>query len=169
MSSLYKEFPGILNEIQPKFQAQYDSLKNKLEKAMKETSQVLEAAEHLEQQTERYEVEKETIRKEYKDEMKTMRMEMETLQEENKSYLDMIIRHSKNKATASNAPTGRTESPKKTETRRPQSVSSNRSITIPVKTLTLKQLQDTIEEIYESKIKYDKQCIDSKLARETME
>lgn len=169
MSSLYKEFPDILNEIQPKFQTQYDLLKSSLEKAMTETSQVLEAAEHLELQTERFEDEKATIRKQYKDEMETMRMEMETLQEENKNYLEMIIRHSKNKATASNAPTGRTDIPKETETRRPQSVTANRSITIPVKTLTLKQLQDTIAEIYESKIKYDKQCIDSKLARETME
>ena len=49
--------------------------------------------------------------------METLRNEMETLQEENKSYLDMIIRHSKNKA-ASNAPTGRAEA-KETETRRP--------------------------------------------------
>ena len=48
MSSLYKEFPDILNEIQPKFQTQYDLLKSSLEKAMTETSQVLEAAEHLE-------------------------------------------------------------------------------------------------------------------------
>ena len=53
--------------------------------------------------------------------METMRMEMETLQEENKSYLDLIIKHSKNKAT-SNAPTGRSDSAKETETRRPASV-----------------------------------------------
>lgn len=34
--------------------------------------------------------------------------------------------------------------------------------------LTLKQLKDTIEEIYESKLKYDQKNFDGKLARETM-
>ena len=34
--------------------------------------------------------------------------------------------------------------------------------------LTLKQLKDTIEEIYESKLKYDQKNFDGKLPRETM-
>lgn len=38
-----------------------------------------------------------------------------------------------------------------------------------VRALTLKQLKDVIEEIYNSKTKYDKRCLESKLPRETME
>lgn len=38
-----------------------------------------------------------------------------------------------------------------------------------VRALTLKQLKDVVEEIYNSKTKYDKRCIESKLPRETME
>lgn len=37
------------------------------------------------------------------------------------------------------------------------------------KTLTLKQLKDFIEEIYESKLKFDQKAIENKLSRETME
>lgn len=37
------------------------------------------------------------------------------------------------------------------------------------RTLTLKQLKDTIQDMYSQKIKFDKKCEDSKMARETME
>lgn len=40
---------------------------------------------------------------------------------------------------------------------------------INVRVLTLKQLKDVIEEINESKLKYDKKCFELKMPRETME
>jgi len=38
-----------------------------------------------------------------------------------------------------------------------------------VRALTLKQMKDVIEEIYNSKAKYDQRCLEAKLPRETME
>lgn len=40
---------------------------------------------------------------------------------------------------------------------------------IQQRTLTLKQLKDTIQDMYSQKIKFDKKCEDSRMARETME
>jgi hypothetical protein len=37
------------------------------------------------------------------------------------------------------------------------------------RSLSLKQLKDTIQDIYSQKIKFDKKCEDSKMPRETME
>lgn len=37
------------------------------------------------------------------------------------------------------------------------------------RTLTLKQLKDIIQDIYQQKVKYDQKCEESKLPRETME
>lgn len=45
----------------------------------------------------------------------------------------------------------------------------NSAISSAGKTLTLKQLKDFIEEIYESKLKFDQKAIENKLPRETME
>lgn len=37
------------------------------------------------------------------------------------------------------------------------------------RTLTLKQLKDTIQDMYAQKVKFDKKCEESKAPRETME
>ena len=38
-----------------------------------------------------------------------------------------------------------------------------------VRVLSLKQLKDVIADMYQSKVKFDKKCEESKVARETME
>lgn len=130
----------------------------------KETAEVLEAAELLEEELVAQKQQNATLKKE----LDELRIEMEAVQEENKKYLDMIIKQSKSNAENALSNTSFTYNPRSTTFIRSQSqlqVSSNGQGRV----LTLKQLKDTIEEIYTSKIKYDLKCTEGKMPRETME
>jgi hypothetical protein len=125
---------------------------------------------------------------------------LKSLEDENKKYLEKIIRQSKSKPLPSplqnsNKMIDHDNLPKKTLERErahekenlPKSIINNKPFyffikscqklnevnsalgQINVRVLTLKQLKDAIEEINESKQKYDKKNLEAKLPRETME
>eukprot|EP00361_Fabrea_salina_P007195 CAMPEP_0202436234 /NCGR_PEP_ID=MMETSP1345-20130828/23719_1 /ASSEMBLY_ACC=CAM_ASM_000843 /TAXON_ID=342563 /ORGANISM="Fabrea Fabrea salina" /LENGTH=648 /DNA_ID=CAMNT_0049049547 /DNA_START=411 /DNA_END=2357 /DNA_ORIENTATION=+ len=119
----------------------------------------------------------EHIKKKYQEEIDELKLELEEALEENKKYLDFIIKHSK--ASADSAIGAQEDRPFK----RPSlSASQNLSVSQEVRNevsrnetlqssraLSLRQLKEVIEEIYTSKTKFDKRCADGMLPRETME
>jgi hypothetical protein len=66
-----------------------------------ETNDVLEAAEQLETQAKFGEDEKISMRRAYTQELEQLRNEIASLSDENSRYLELIIRHSKQKADIS--------------------------------------------------------------------
>lgn len=94
---------------------------------------------------------------------------VEQLQAENKSYLEKIIAASK--LTASTSVTNlRSPTDRKDIVPRPPSnklIAKNRIANS--RELTLKQLKESIQEIYTSKVKFDEKCYESKQPRETMD
>ncbi|CAK60189.1 unnamed protein product (macronuclear) [Paramecium tetraurelia] len=123
-------------------------------------------------------------------ELKELQQINNELENENKKYLDLLIKHSKGeKVSLPNSENTQKQSDayqtqhftkslqqQNTQQYNNQIFSSKQSQqvnSIPqqvnVRNLTLKQLKDVINEIYESKQKFDQKCSDSKLPRETME
>ena len=100
----------------------------------------------------------ERLRKEWLEEKEELMLELEGLKEENQKYLDAIIRHSKSSAEAALGPS--TRSP---EVRQPSALSISSS---PGRQLSLNQLKEFIEEVYQAKIKFDQRCVEARLAIE---
>ncbi|CAD8056761.1 unnamed protein product [Paramecium sonneborni] len=98
----------------------------------------------------------------------------EQLQQENKKYLDMIIRKSKiekNSNLISEITQKQSESPSIIEKKRQKTLSEFHILVQPqsFRPLTLKQLKDIIQDIYESKSKHDIRQYENKLPFETIE
>lgn len=110
--------------------------------------------------------EKEKLRQSLVQEREEMRFEIESLQEENKKYLELIIKHSKKNARALLDGNPETRSP---ENSKLNYSAANACSAQSLRTLSLRQVKETIEEIYTSKAKSDQRCTDGKLPRETME
>jgi len=87
--------------------------------------------------------------------------QIESLQEENRTYLKKIVSLSKEAADQSVAPTY-TE---KLKSQSRKTLKRSKSM----RELSLKQLKEIIEDIYSSKLKFDEKCYESKQPRETME
>ena len=96
-------------------------------------------------------------------------IEVEQLREENKSYLEKIISSSKLSAETS---LSRLKSPnerKEIILRQPSKKQFMKSRIANSRELTLKQLKESIEDIYTSKTKFDEKCYESRQPRETMD
>lgn len=102
----------------------------------------------------------ERLRKEWAEEKEELMLELEGLREENQKYLDAIIRHSKSSADAALGPP--VHSP---EVRQPSTLSISSS---PGRQLSLNQLKEFIEEVYQAKIKFDQRCVEARLAIENV-
>jgi Ca2+-binding EF-hand superfamily protein len=164
-SMLFSEMINLFFTVQSKYQDKIQAMQADMEKAMKETAQVLEAAEQLEKRSMNIDTRKGIVNEEYEQKIEELQSEIESLQQENKRYLEMIIKQSKQNASAALNTTSML--PDRESSR---NVASSKSITQLIgRSLTLKQLKDVIEEIYASKTKFDQKCSDSKMPRETME
>lgn len=146
-----------------------------------------------------------------REEKDEMAKEMQSLEEENKRLLDLLIKHSKGEKTGNSHFTSNVEEqreatkrsnyskgvlseqddflnyqvnqnlvnslsekqPSKPKPKDNNSHIMNTGLSTMIgaagKTLTLKQLKDFIEEIYESKVKFDQKALENKLPKETME
>ncbi|CAD8102390.1 unnamed protein product [Paramecium primaurelia] len=154
----------------------------------KNTSQLQINQKQLDQ-SQQQQVDK-SVENRLRQELKELQQINNELESENKRYLDLLIKHSKGeKVSLSNndnnqkqQDTYQTQVYTKNSQQHNnqqynnqifQSKQSQQVNSIPqqvnVRNLTLKQLKDVINEIYESKQKFDQKCTDSKLPRETME
>ena len=158
-------FRGLL-AIQPKVQKKMQVLKNEVLRSQEESSEVIEAADQLQKEAKSLKDSRENLIKMFHQERLELQAEIESLQEENKKYLDTIIRHSKSYADGVIASRSYDESREETDKKYSASVSYSRSLG---KILSLRQLKEVIEDLYSSKVKFDERCADGKLPRETME
>ena len=106
--------------------------------------------------------EKESLLKRFQEDRQELLEELEILREENKKYLDTIVRHAKGFAEQAESNYKSFEEVKKFST-------GGAGLKSNAKILTLRQLKEVIEEIYASKAKYDERCLENKMPRETME
>ncbi|CAD8202164.1 unnamed protein product [Paramecium pentaurelia] len=149
----------------------------------KNTSQLQINQKQLDQ-SQQQQVDK-SVENRLRQELKELQQINNELESENKRYLDLLIKHSKGeKVSLSNNENNQkqqdtyqtqvyTKNSQQHNNQIFQSKQSQQVNSIPqqvnVRNLTLKQLKDVINEIYESKQKFDQKCTDSKLPRETME
>ena len=132
---------------------------------------MIQAANSLNQQYEEAVAEKEHQKAEFEKEIAQLKKQLKNSDKENKKLLDTLIRHSKGEdlsrmSKQEEHPAGSAAAIFKG--------TQNRKISGPVgkthtRQLTLKQLKDIINDIYQQKVKYDQKCEESKLPRETME
>ena len=98
------------------------------------------------------------------------------MEAENKGYIDALVRISKGEKIAvvnhyrSKESNGSPKRLQMTDRDRPKTTSNGKEFIISSagKLVTLKQLKDVIEEIQESKIKFDQKVMETKLPRQTM-
>lgn len=151
-----------------------EGIRNQLIERENEANEVIQTANALNVRFEKEMKDKENIMRSFDREKAQMKKQIESLESENKKLLDTLIRHSKgedfeggysqNKSgQASGHPLFRgTQSRKFNKLAGPVGKTN-------VRTLTLKQLKDIINDMYAQKLKYDQKCVESKLPRETME
>jgi len=164
-------FVDYFNLIQQVSEGEGADLKRELDQNQKETQEVIQAANNLNQQYEEAVNEKEQMKADFEKEIAQLKKQLKNSDKENKRLLDTLIRHSKGEDLSK---------VNKQEEHAPGSAAAifkgtqNRKISGPVgkthtRQLTLKQLKDIINDIYQQKVKYDQKCEESKLPRETME
>lgn len=149
-SALFEEAISMIFALDKKYTGIVNSLKDQLEKSNKQTAEVLETAERLEKECEKHVQEKASLRTRFHQDRDEFVERIKDLTEENRRYLDMVVKNSKTFA---------------------ESAMSYKKYSLPqqVKNLNLRQMHEIIEEIYESKTKLNKKCIAEKTPRETME
>lgn len=118
------------------------------------------ARENLELEA-KFKQEKEIMLKRFQEDKQELQEELNALREENKKYLETIIRHSKTFAESVVVQKPMEES----------KVYGNNYAGYKTagKVLTLRQIKEVIDEIYVSKAKYDERCAENRMPRETME
>ncbi|CAD8107064.1 unnamed protein product [Paramecium sonneborni] len=151
----------------------------------KNTSQVIENKKQVNQ----IQQGDKAVENRLRQELSELQQQNAELEKENKRYLDLLIKHSK--GDRSSLPNSEHlikqndsyQSQNYTKNHQSSTIQQNNAIfqskqsqnitsvpqQINVRHLTLKQLKDVINEIYESKQKFDQKCAESKLPRETME
>ena len=153
-----------------------ETIRNKLIEKENEATEVIETANALNLRFEKEMKDKENQKRSFDRERAQLKKQVESLETENKKLLDTLIRHSKGEETEVGASQSRigtgqiTGHPlfRGTQSRKFNKLSGPVGKT-NVRTLTLKQLKDVINDIYTQKLKYDQKCVESKLPRETME
>lgn len=128
-----------------------------LTRASGQVNKLLSSIETLEREIEKLKQDQKDQAKNFHEEKDELVKEIESLQEENRKYLDTIIKHSKSNAGSVLNSSVYEDKPKMI------------SQSLATRTLTLRQLKEVITEIYESKNKFDEKCAEGKMSRETME
>jgi DNA repair exonuclease SbcCD ATPase subunit len=156
-SSVFDQLCKLMFNSYEKFNERSQSSSHDLSRASNQVSSLLSTIEKLESEVEKLKKDQKESFLSFQEEKQDLLKEVESLQEENRKYLDTIIKHSKSNAGSVLSTSTYEEKPKMV------------SQSLATRTLSLKQLKDVIAEIYESKSKFDEKCAESKMPRETME
>ena len=155
--SVVDQLCKLMLESYEKFNEKHLGSSHELNRASNQVNVLLASIEKLETEIEKLKSEHKKLVLDFSEEKQEMTKELEYLQEENRKYLDTIIKHSKSNAGSVLHTSIYEEKPKQI------------SQSLATRTLSLKQLKDLITEIYESKSKFDEKCVENKMPRETME
>jgi hypothetical protein len=184
-ADMVNEVPKLLRGMSACYVRDLSDLQTAVRRSDKETTELLEAAELLEQETQAHLDEKKAMAAEFERERAILMEELQHLQRENDKLHSRLSRVGQAAAggpgghnttavsSASLGGTGRQGSPTPRSPSRALN-STTTSSSVPhaapqVRTLTKKQLLEAIEEIYESKVKFDAKCAAAHLPRETLE
>lgn len=171
----------IIMNLKPFIGKDANTMQTEVAQAQKETNEVLAAAQNLEKEMQAHISEKEELKRQYEHQKLELQKQVEALEEENKRYLDTIIKHSKGAniggipAPSSGAAKIGGDSPNRTtayglpKDKKSKGLPSGSVGPTQIRSLTLKQLKDHIQDMYLQKQKYDEKCAESMLPRETME
>jgi hypothetical protein len=162
LEELFNDMISAMISIYPKIQKKINTIKSEAENTVSQSSDILEAAQQIEKESQMTKQEKEILIKRFQEERQELIDELEELKEENKKYLETIIRHSK---TYADSVIGN----KSIEEEKSFSVNNPSGSKTVGKILSLRQLKEVLEEIYVSKSKFDERCADGKMPKETME
>jgi hypothetical protein len=144
-----------------------EDLESELKTARMETEEVLQAAETLEKTLAGTQAERDRLREEVGRIKGEYVEQVEQLTEENKLFLDKIIKLSKQNAESAITFQSPKIERKETKAVVPKQISPAQ--VHPPKDLSLRQLKDFTEELYASKPKQDQKSMEAQQARETME
>ena len=139
-------------------------LKTDLKQQQQETEQVLQAAELLEKTTQELNQQRQELLKQIDEARNENKETIVELEQENRRYLDQVIRMAKQSAQHQIFSPMRT--PRKS--RASPSLMSPRVPKPQPKPLSLKQLKDFIEEVFAAKHNHDLKCHQNKQPRETL-
>lgn len=178
-SFIFKGMLDVIFDIEPKTDKLYANYRERNRKAYEETSNALESADKLYEENQKIIGDWEEEQREWEMQKTKLMQEISNLESENKRYLNMILKHSKDRAgeitskispikSQNNEVYNRQDkenfSSRKEDPEQKTTVSSTN-----LRMLTKKQLKELITDIYASKLKCDQKYIESKLPRETME
>ena len=190
-TGLFKEFPGIIEDVHPYYAARVGEAQEAANTASRKTAQLLRAAESLEREVTKLRSEKDRMAAEIAEERDSLLADKRVLSRENaelrirvkqlEQQLGTARAHASSSARGSaGAGTAMVASPPPapaaagagrgggSPTRRGDSPTQEEDAST-ARTLTLNQLREVIDAMYASKVKFDAKCDASKLPRETME
>ena len=179
-TTLFWDLIHIVFDLEPKTNKLYSNYRDRNVKAFQEATSALNSADKLYKENQDIIHNWDEDKQAWGAERARLMKDVQSLEAENKKYLSVILKHSKNKADQaidSDIQRQATSQPLRESGLHHQitevemrSIKNNHLVSdTNIRVLTLKQLTDTIDEIYESKLKCDQKYIESKLPRETME
>jgi hypothetical protein len=168
-------------------------LKTSLEKANIEKAAVLDIGENIEKQMQTKLAETDRIQKDHKQQIEELSLRVKELEEENSTLFEKVIKHAKERtdkildaSPVKAEPSEKSAEEAKAEraVEKEEAVDKKDAFTFlnigaakkneivgetNVRIMTLKQLKEIINEIYENKEKHDEKCKRTRLPLETME
>ena len=177
---LFKDLLDVVFDLEPKAAKLYSNYRDRNLKAYQEASNNAGAAEKLYKENQEIISSWEEDKLAWNAEKNRLNKEIAALESENKKYLQMILKRTKNKAeeVAEISTLSPMHHREPSTVGQPQPISEQEMKNIGrgqhigdinVRVLSLKQLNEVIADVYESKLKCDQKYIESKLPRETME
>lgn len=170
-------------------QKEVEQLKESLERANLEKAAVLDIGENIEKQMQAKLAENEKIHEDYKRQIRELNEKLDDVEKENNDLFEKLVKHAKDRTERVLG----TATPRKSEVHsKLESEVLSEKPDLPradtftllnvgsakrgevvgptsIRMVTLKQLKDIINEIYENKEKHDEKCRRTKLPLETME
>ena len=172
-NNLFKRMIDIIFNIESINNKQHNNYRDRTMKAYNDATNTTDAADRLYRENQDIISKWEDDKQLWNVEKSRLMNDISSLETENKKYLDMILKRTKNKVDEvvensnmhahNNNNNGISEQDMK-------NIEKGHHLTdINVRVLSLKQMNEVINDIYESKLKCDQKYIDNKLPRETME
>eukprot|EP01029_Cantina_marsupialis_P007920 TRINITY_DN1903_c0_g1_i1.p1 TRINITY_DN1903_c0_g1~~TRINITY_DN1903_c0_g1_i1.p1 ORF type:complete len:660 (+),score=241.96 TRINITY_DN1903_c0_g1_i1:96-2075(+) len=170
--ALFGDLDDVLHDMRPHYVSKLTEMQNEVARAEKETQELLEAAELLDSEAATHAEEKKKLGLAFEKERQKLAEENGLLRAEHAAMKQKIQELEESLMKAKLATPKRLASPRtftKSSLAASQSTQPPKEQKVAIRNLSLKQLKDHIEDIYNSKVKFDQKCADAHLPRETME
>ena len=189
-ATLLGDLPALVRGVSQHYMQDIAEVRAQCERSDKETTQLLEAAEMLEQEARTHVEEKKAMHAEFERERAMLINELKKLSQENEAYLARLggkggkggkaagggtpassvsSRRPDSAGPALRTPGGAAPNNASLNASRASNQSASSSAAGQQRVLSLRQLKELIQDVYDSKVKFDKKCAAAHLPRETLE